>query len=147
MEHKLSESFKTLSAQELKDNLESLCSSVSESVIRRELSQEEKLKLQQELARGAVELAIKEEAFDQIKQDHKTAITPIKLKNNEIIGNLRTNSIEEEGFVYEIPNQEDKQMESYDSKGNLLQIRPLLPEERQRDLLHDSNVLKNTGTD
>lgn len=140
MEHKLSESFKTLSAQELKDNLESLCVTASESVIRRELSQEEKLKLQQELARGAVDKAIKDEAFDQVKQEYKTAIQPITLRNNDIIKSLRTNSIEEEGFVYEIPNQDDGQMESFDSKGNLLQIRPLLPEERQRNLVVDSKM-------
>ena len=134
----MQEQFKGLSPEELKDNLESLCVSSQESIIRRELSHEERTMFQQELAKSSIDLAIKNENFDQIKQDHKTETQPIKLDISEFIKNLRTNSIEEEGMIYDIANQESGNMESYDTKGNLIQMRPLLPEERQRSLIHDS---------
>ncbi len=138
MEHNLAEQFKRLSKSELKDNLESLCVSAQESVILRELSPEEKIKLQQEWVSGAIDIAIKKDNFDTIKQEYKTELQPLELRNKEILGSLRSNSIEEEGMVYEIPNQESGNMEKFDSSGNLLQMRPLMPEERQRSLIHDS---------
>jgi hypothetical protein len=81
----------------------------------------------------------------EVKQKYKTDTTPVKEKISMTIKALRTNSIEEEGFVYSIADQEAGQMVDYDERGNLLNTRPLLPEERQRHVGFDS-MMMSTGT-
>lgn len=134
-----------MTAAEIKDQLESMCESAEDMTIRRELGEEERIKFQMELSNNAVKRAILEDAFEKIKQEYKTNDNPLKLRNGEIIKTLRTNTVEEDGLVYNVANHEEGRMEMYSEHGHLVNTRPLMPEERQRNLSADSVSMTKAG--
>ena len=145
----LQKEFAKLSHKEIQDILEGLCVKTEDMIIRREMTNDEKIAHQQELAAIAVKRAIMEEEFERVRAEYKAQDNPMKERSKSIVTSFRTNAIEMDGTVYHVPNQDAGNMELYDQNGNLLQMRPLLPEERQRDLAVDVNferILK-TGTD
>lgn len=138
METELSKQLKGLSPKEILDQLEGLCEKVEESTIRREMTLEERAILQEELVAKSIKRQILEEKFEEIKRQYKEDDGPLKTRNHEIIQTLRTNVIEYEGKVYQVPSYELDVMGYYDENGKLINVRPLLPKERQRNLVADS---------
>lgn len=122
--------FQNEDAQTIKDNLEALAVRTEEMTITRQLTPEEKTKLQQDLSSIAIKRAILEDQLDEIKQKFKNEIDPLKITFKSTVTALRTSVLEQEGTVYQIPSHEEGMMGFYDESGNLINSRPLMPEEK-----------------
>lgn len=122
--------FKNEDAMTIRDNLEALAVETEEMTITRSLTPEERTKLQQNLSSIAIKRSILEDALDKIKQEYKNELDPLKIEFGITVKSLRTGVLEVEGTVYQIPNHEEGMMGYYDSYGNLINSRPLMPEEK-----------------
>lgn len=145
----LEEQLSTLSAAEKREVLQGEAIRIEEGTISIPLDNELRLRYQEDLAKNSIDLAIKQSAFDEIKQEFKTEMQPIKLLVAENISVLRANAIEQETNLYSVPNQESGQLETYSENGKLQNSRPLAPDENQMTISGGARTdeTPKTGTD
>jgi hypothetical protein len=126
--------------QVIKDNLLAMCYGSKTEVYQKPLTEEEVTKLEKEFIQNNVKFAKLTDDFNKVKDDFKNKMKPVEALMKEEIKILKTKSIETEGTVYEIDDQENRMMSVYDDRGILLYSRPLTSGERQ---LHINKAAAN----
>jgi predicted nuclease with TOPRIM domain len=117
--------------QEIKDNLQAMSWGTKTEVYQKPLTSEELAKLEKEFIQNNRKFAKLKDDFNKMKEDFKAKMKPIEKLMDAELGILKTNTIEVEGIVYMVDDQENRVMNHYDEKGNFLYSRPLLLEEKQ----------------
>lgn len=95
------------------------------------MNDEELLVAKDDLAQASLKKAYLDEEIRQAKEVFKMRMEPLTEQISEAIGQLKTKQREVHGRVWSIPDFDNKMMHLVDSLGNVLNSRPLKPEERQ----------------
>lgn len=97
--------------------------------------------------------AVVEDDFQQVKDEFKMKLDPLKDEFSQLLDELRVKMVEVTGKVFTLPDHENQMMHFIDESGNVLSSRRMLPEERQHRLPFNSmniNTISHeqrTGTD
>jgi len=94
-----------------------------------------------ELSKASVQRSFIEEEFKTVKESFKERLSPIQEMISESIATLKTGTKTVNGKVYLLPDFENKMMHSIDQAGNVLNSRPMKPEERQFRIEHISKAV------
>lgn len=122
---------KKLTAEERAVILEGESSTSEEQTYSIPMNDEELTVAKDDLAQASLQKAYLDEEIRQAKEAFKARMEPLSEKISEAIGQLKTRAREVHGRVWSIPDFENKMMHSVDGLGNVLNSRPLKPEERQ----------------
>lgn len=115
--------------------LKSHAYSIDEMVYSRTLTDEELGKVKDDYVQNNIKLHTFKEQLDNIKEDYKQKMKPLELLGREKIVQLKSRTIDEEGEVFAIDDQEQKIMYFVNKYGEVISSRPLLPDERQTSIL------------
>ena len=72
-----------------------------------------------------------EHELDLVKDEYKEKLKPHKQKVVEALEAIRTRQIEKTGRIYVLKDFDNQMIHKVDIHGNVIQSRPMLPEERQ----------------
>jgi hypothetical protein len=125
------ERLKTLSGEDRKSVLESEAIAIEEGKYEKPLTPDELLYYKDELAQNSINQAVILDEFQEIKEEYKEKLKPIKLKISEAISAVKYKSIPKEGRLYKLADFEDQMIHKVDEMGNVIHSRKMLPEERQ----------------
>lgn len=117
--------------QAIKDSLLAQCYGTETMVYQKPLSEEEVSKLEKDYIQSSVKHAKLVDDFNKIKEEFKNKMKPVEMAQKEQLKVLKTKTVEVEGTLYKIDDQESKMMMFYDEDGNLIFQRPLMASERQ----------------
>ncbi len=119
------------SPQVIKDTLMGQCCSTETMVYQKALMEDELAKLEKEFIQASVKYAKLQDDFNKVKEDFKNKMKPVESLQKEQLNVLKNKSMETEGTVYLIDNQDEKTMSYYAEDGMLIMQRPLMAGERQ----------------
>jgi len=123
--------FKSLSdierATALKENA---VSAYTKNVVR-DFTEEDLDEMKSRLSEVDIELNDTEIEKKELTQEINGRIKIFKTRRSELLRDLKNKYFESNETVYDIDNQEDGVMETYDHAGNLIGTRKLSPKERQ----------------
>ena len=92
--------------------------------------------MQKDLSQVLIKLDGMEEAFKETKTAFNDSVKPLKEQIKDLISSIKHKSCMIVDDVFMFDNQEEKIMAVYDRDGNLIETRPLRPDERQLHILH-----------
>lgn len=136
-------SFKDLSAEERKQNLEGMSAKIEEGEYTKKLSKEELDVAKSELADVSIEIAKIEDEKKEMVDKFKEILKPKGKKYSELLEAIKFKSIRKKGTLYLVDDQEEGVMYYFDENAICVDSRALLPQERQTHL--GSGVRKISG--
>jgi hypothetical protein len=115
---------------------------------------EEELQIRRErIVQVSLLKAVVEDEFQQVKDEFKMKLDPLKDEFSQLLDELRVKMVEVTGKVYTLPDHENRMMHFVDESGNVLSSRRMLPEETQYRMpfnsltINSSITHERTGTD
>ena len=84
-----------------------------------------------QLADSSITKSQIEHEFNLVKEEYKEQIKPHSQKISEAIEAIKTKQVEKNGRLYILSDFDEKVIHKVDINGNVIQSRPMLPEERQ----------------
>lgn len=117
--------------QTIKDTLLGTCYSTETMVYQKPLGEEDLAKLEKEFIQASVKYAKLTDDFAKLKEEFKNKMKPVEQMQKEQLKVLKTKTLETEGQVFLVDDQDNKVMQYFDPEGNLILQRPLLQTERQ----------------
>lgn len=120
--------------KDIQDTLLGMCQKTEVMVYQKPLSDEEVSKLEKEFIQASVKFAKLTDDFNKLKEEFKNKMKPVEQMQKEQLKVLKTKTVETEGTVYLVDDQENKIMSYYSGEGALILSRPLLQTERQLTL-------------
>jgi len=116
--------------------------SVAEDFYSVTLTKDQVIVSKDELASSSIEFQRMELAEKERRKAYKEEVDPVKIEKERLITEIKTGTRETYGKIYKMSDQEENTVGFYSEEGNLLNERPLLPEEKQIKM-----NIANTGTD
>lgn len=116
--------------QLLKDN----CDSQEETTYYKDLSSEDLDIKREQLSDNLIRLSEHEDVLDVAKAEYKSKSTPLKQANKLLLEEVKTRKQQITGMLYNIADQENSVMETYDENGEFVSSRRLRPNEKQQRL-------------
>lgn len=107
------------------------------------LTQEEMEFFRHQHSDNAITLTMIEHEFKRIADEYKERMKPYRTKVMEALEALRTRQIEKTGKVYLLKDHDTQMVHKIDGRGNVIQSRTMLPEERQYFLRPTKNRIIN----
>ena len=89
----------------------------------------------------SIEIAVKQDKFKEISDQHKAEIKPMLEEGRMILTMIKTKQKMVKETVYHLADHEDGLMCTYNSRGELISSRRLTPEENQMSI-HSSRALR-----
>lgn len=127
---------KDLSQADRRAVLDSEAATITEQDYMRPLADEELAALKSDLAQACVQKGFIDNEFSDVKADFKARLKPINSSINTAIMCLTSRMKNEQGKVYMVPDHDHNMMHSVTEQGDVLNSRPMRPEERQLRLSH-----------
>jgi len=122
---------------------ESRLEAISEGVETKEyavfLSPEEQQSRQAELSRLIMQEERIADEKKEIVDEFKDRLKPVVSARKDLIGELKNGSRIEEGKVFKVLDEENKQVGFYNNRGQLVQQRPMTYDDRQLSIKHAVN--------
>ena len=103
---------------------------VTERYMRR-LTETEINNYRKEVADLSIDASVLEEEFQDVKDEHKAKLKPIKKGIRTALLLVRNKQIEDPREVYHVPNYSTGKMEVVDLAGEVIETRRMSPEEMQ----------------
>ena len=100
-----------------------------------QLTQEELDAKREKLTDNSIRLSEFEDELEEIKVGFKSKMNPLKIENKGLLVEVKTKQQLKSGNLYHIANHNSSMMEIYDSNGELVSSRRLLPEEKQQTIM------------
>lgn len=119
------------------------CDSHEETTYMRDLDQDEVNDRMTSLSKNLIVISRQDDILDEHKEAHKSATKPLKIENATLLEEIKNRKTEVTGTLYNIADQEQGVMETYDQSGEFISSRRLRPNERQLKL----TAVSKTGTD
>lgn len=135
-----------LSPQEIKDNLEAMCTGKKEMNFSKQLTPEELGAEKDNLVQHAVRLRALEAEKKAFNEQHSLKEKAQKQHFNETLDVIKSGVVSVDEEVYEVPDYTNRMMNFYDCNGVFVSGRPMTPDERQRDLERDVMHVTRFGT-
>lgn len=136
------DSFESMPQNEIEANLESIAYNITEEDYTRTLSEDELNVRKTSLAEVSIKLAALEEEKKEIMDKHKLKVKGPKSEQASLLESIKHRSERMYGKLFAIDEPEDNMMYFFDSTGQCVNMRAMLPSEKQTKL----RTLKN-GTD
>lgn len=111
--------------------LQENASKVEQTTYQKQLTPEELIERRENLSDVCIKLDQAEDEFQEVKDDHKARMTPMKTLRKGLLTQIKTKQTSVTGVLYHLANHDDGMMETYDSDGFLIESRRLRPEEKQ----------------
>lgn len=128
--------------QLLRDN----CDQIVPRSYTRTFSQDEVNDRRAELEQVSIQVAELEDELAQIRADIKGRIKPLLERRGKILDELKARGEWVTGECFKFVDVEEGKAGFYAPEGNLIEERPITPEERQRNIIQATRFLR-TGTD
>lgn len=122
--------------------LEGMARKTETQRVRRHYQDNELQAMKEGLSKEFIGLTDKQEEFSAIKKEFNKAIKELNGSLKQTAQDIKRGFTDNDETVYLIDNQESGEMLIYDQLGNYLSSRPLLPSERQTNILQ----MPATGT-
>lgn len=119
------------------------CDSHEETTYMRDLDQDEVNDRMTDLSKNLIVISRQDDVLDEHKETHKAATKPLKIENAILLEEIKNRKTQVTGVLYNIADQEQGIMETYDEHGAFQHSRRLRPNERQLKL----TAVQKTGTD
>lgn len=130
--------------QLLRDN----CDQIVERSYTRTFTQNEVNDRRAELEQVSIQVAELEQNLAEIHADYKGRIKPLLERRSKILDELKARGEWVTGECYKFVDVEEGKAGFYAPEGNLLEERPITPEERQRNIIQAARgAFMRTGTD
>ena len=100
-----------------------------------QLTPEELDAKREKLTDNSIRLSEFEDELEEIKVGFKSKMNPLKIENKGLLVEVKTKQQLKSGNLYHIANHNSSMMEIYDSNGELVSSRRLLPEEKQQTIM------------
>lgn len=127
---------KDLSFEERQTVLLGEAVSGGEQVYLKTLTPEELHIKREDMANSSILLNQYEAEFKEVKEEHKSKVTPVKQRRDEALEAIRLKAVPVTGKVWLLADHDNKMMHSVTDEGYVLGSRPMLPEERQYRISH-----------
>lgn len=124
--------FRRSSPEEIQDNLESLAMGVELQSYLKPLTDEERKGLKDDFVKTCIRKGQLEDELEKFKEDHKVRMTPVKQKYAAIIEALKCDAMWIEDDLYLIPDWKSNKMNYFDRFGNLINLRDMTKQEREK---------------
>lgn len=121
---------KNLSLQDRRDVLESEAYEITEGEFLRPLSTDELAIIKDELADKSIKRSLIEKEYDEVKAGYKGRLKPLQAEIATAVTVLSTRMKTQQGKVYVIPDMELNTTFFINENGDILNSRPIKPEER-----------------
>lgn len=122
---------KTMPSADRKLTLQNEALEITEGLYTRELSPEELTVWKDKLSETSVKQATILEEFDQVKEDFKARLDPLKSELKAAITAVKYRAVQESGRLYKMPDHDEQMIYVLDESGSVVSSRKMLPEERQ----------------
>ncbi len=119
--------------------------SVEDFAYPRSLDPDELAHLKDKYSQQAIKLSKATEAKKEFTDNWNVEMKPVKTEMAAIMSKLRTKIEEINEPVYLIPDFDVSKMGYYNAAGNLVYERPLMPDEKQFSLTHNSHQKEGTN--
>lgn len=119
------------SPREKMELMDSVAYKKEESVYSRSLTPEELANAKDKLAKSAIRIAKIQEQKKEAMDDFKAALKEEGLIYDEFLHQVKYGSVNLEGILFNVDDQESGLMGIFDDRGICVNVRALLPEERQ----------------
>lgn len=130
--------------QLLRDN----CDQIVERSYTRSFTQNEVNDRRAELEQVSIQVSELEQQLAEIRADYKGRIKPLLERRSKILDELKARGEWVTGECYKFVDVEEGKAGFYAPEGNLLEERPITPEERQRNIIQTTrSAFLRTGTD
>lgn len=118
------------------------CDSHEETTYMRDLDQDEVTDRMAVLSKNLIDISRQDDILDEHKEAHKGVTKPLKTENSTLLEEIKNRKTEVTGTLFNIADQEQGVMETYDQTGEFISSRRLRPNERQLKL----TAVQKTGT-
>ena len=125
------ESFKGLSPRELTDNMESLAYGKEDAIYTKKLTKEELDVAKSKLADVSIAIAKIQEDKKEAMDEFKEMLKDPNISHKELIEMIKFKAVSVSGILYEVDDQEAGLMYKFDTNAICVDVRALLPTERQ----------------
>jgi hypothetical protein len=145
MDLKLTERlFENLDEKEKEDNLAAACFKVVDNhTFEKKFSKDEKSDLKDQYTDLNMQIEEIEEELSEVSKGYKDQVKALKKLTKDLRIQIKTGTIPAKERVFMFLNEESMTMSIYDRNGVRVSIRPLTPDERQREI----PLYPKTGTD
>lgn len=128
------ENLKGLSTKEIEDNLEGICYAIQEGSYTKLLSKEELDERKNRLAEVSIELAKIEDKKKEYMEEIKFLMKEPTEVKKDMLDAIKHKSERTEGKLFLIDDQEDGMMYMFDNQGICVDMRAMLPGEKQQKI-------------
>lgn len=133
--------FANLSPADRIEMLEANCERSEEMTYSKPLLPEEMEAERINFSQKSIELAVKQDKFKEISDQHKAEIKPMMEEARTILQMIKSRQKVVKELVYHLADHEDGLMCTYNQRGELIMTRRLTPEENQMSI-HSSRFMK-----
>lgn len=127
-----------LSVEERKEFLNSVCNTSQMSDYQRELSDSEVEAEKHYYAQNGIELENAEQEFASVKEEFASKIKSLKTLQTERLQRIRTRQTKIFGKLWGIKNFQNQRMEFFDAYGDMINSRPLTPDEQNGEMFNNA---------
>lgn len=127
-----------LSVEERKEFLNSVCNTSQMSDYQRELSDSEVEAEKHYYAQNGIELENAEQEFASVKEEFTSRIKSLKTLQSERLERIRTRQTKVYGKLWGIKNFQNQRMEFFDAYGDMINSRPLTPDEQNGEMFNNA---------
>lgn len=120
-----------LTKEQIEERLEAIAEEVEETTYPVYLDENKRGFLKDKLTELSVSEARAQEEFDLVKEEFKDRLKPIREEKAEVLSQIRTGREEVRGKVYHCADHDEGKMYTISAHGDTINVRPLLPEEKQ----------------
>lgn len=114
-----------------KEAILNLATIKQKEIIRHEFSKDEMADMKDQVSTNFIRLSDLEDELQEIKDDFKSRMDPLKKDNKHLLMNIRLGFTDKEMEVLLIPDYDNRIMELYDEQGTKLGERKMLMSEYQ----------------
>jgi hypothetical protein len=128
---------KDLSTEERRSVLEGESIGEEEQSYMRPLSDQELADMKTEFSSAAIDKAVVEEEFKQVKDQYKSKLKPYNESIVRAMAAIKNRAIWTSGVVFKLPDYDNKMIHIVNADGVVINSRMMKPEERQFRIQHN----------
>ena len=127
-----------LSVEERKEFLNKVCHTSQTTDYQRELTDSEVEAEKHYYAQNGIELENTEQEFSSVKEEFTSRIKSLKTLQSERLERIRTRQTKVYGRLWGIKNFTNQRMEFFDAYGDMINSRPLTPDEQNGEMFNNA---------
>lgn len=123
-----------LTLEQIKQNLDGISHNVERDTYFRPLAGDEIDQRKDQLIDQSIKINKTAQEKSDATADFNATLKTLGISNKKILRDITLGAIEEDGLVYHVLSDDNKEVNEYNAEGRWLRTRKPLPEERQRHI-------------